>query len=155
MGTTMELLLQRLEHTDLLTTSILFVERKLYATCPEDPPQAVKVRGNTRIPAGRYKLALVDSPKFSERYGHRLLMLLDVPGFTGIMIHKGNDAADTMGCILPNAHLMLDTNGGNMFYMSGLAYDKLYKEVAPFIEAGGEAWITVRDEDWLFSLSAA
>jgi hypothetical protein len=117
---------------------------------PEDPPQAVKIKGQTRIPAGRYRLTLEDSPKFTPKYGHKMLTVCDVPNFEGIRVHKGNTPADTMGCIMPNAHIMIDLKAGNNFYMSGLAYDALYHEVAPFIEGGGEAWLTVRDESALF-----
>jgi len=146
----MNLLLQRLSHTDTLTTSALFVEHELYALVPEDPPQEVKVKGNTRIPAGRYRLTLEDSPKFSPKYGHKMLTVCDVPNFAGIRIHRGNSPADTSGCILPNAHIMVNPDKDDTFYMSDVAYKALYHEVASFIEQGGEAWITVRDEGWLF-----
>lgn len=66
-----------------------------------------KVRGATAIPSGTYRLTLgVTSPRFSksEYYrkvcGGRLPRLLDVPGFDGILIHCGNTAADTAGCII-------------------------------------------------------
>lgn len=153
----MELLLQRLSHTDTLTTSVLFVDRVLYAVVPEDPPQNVKVKGNTRIPAGRYRLVLEHSPKFSDAYGKRfgvadykMLTVADVPDFIGIRMHTGNSPKDTAGCILPNAHLMVNADSDDTFYISELAYKAVYHEVAPFIERGGEAWITVQDEGVLF-----
>ena len=56
-----------------------------------------KVFGETCIPYGKYKVELSMSPKFK-----RLLpMLMDVPYFTGIRIHRGNTATDSYGCILP------------------------------------------------------
>ena len=145
----MELLLQRLRHDADGTLSVLFVQSEVYAFVPEDPPQDVKIKGHTRIPAGRYRLTLEDSPKFSPKYGHRMLTVCDVPGFEGIRVHRGNSPADTMGCILPNAHVTLGEP--SLFYMSDLAYKRMYQEVAPFIEQGGEAWITIRDEDYLFA----
>ena len=149
----MELLLQRLSHTDTLTTSALFVGHELYALVPEDPPQDVKVKHHTRIPAGRYRLTLEDSPKFTPKYGHLMLTVCDVPGFEGIRIHKGNSPADTSGCILPNAQAMINPDKDDTFYMSGTAYDALYHEVGTFLEQGGEVWITVRDESFLFPSS--
>jgi hypothetical protein len=79
-----------------------------------------------------------------------MLTVSDVPGFQGIRVHKGNSPADTMGCILPNAHCVVNPDKDDVFYMSGLAYDALYREVASFIEQGGEAWLTIRDESHLF-----
>ncbi len=55
-----------------------------------------KVYGQTAIPAGTYKVAITWSVKFQKH----MLAVLDVPFFTGIRIHSGNDAGDTLGCIL-------------------------------------------------------
>jgi len=60
-------------------------------------PGEKKVYGETAIPYGTYDVELSMSPKFK-----RLLpMVLDVPHFTGIRIHRGNTAKDSHGCILP------------------------------------------------------
>jgi len=56
-----------------------------------------KVYGETAIPYGLYNMDLTMSPKFK-----RLLpIILDVPHFTGIRIHRGNTAKDSHGCLLP------------------------------------------------------
>jgi hypothetical protein len=61
-----------------------------------DPGEG-KVFGETAIPYGTYEIDLTMSPKFQ-----RLLpILIDVPHFTGIRIHRGNTAKDTHGCLLP------------------------------------------------------
>lgn len=75
--------------------------RTLPACCPntsEGIPCACpeKVYARTAIPAGTYKISLRYSPRFK-----RVLPLLhDVPHFQGVLIHSGNDADDTAGCIL-------------------------------------------------------
>lgn len=55
-----------------------------------------KVYGETAIPYGTYDIVLAMSPKF----GRILPRLQNVPHFDGILIHAGNSASDTLGCIL-------------------------------------------------------
>lgn len=66
-----------------------------------------KVYGETAIPKGEYSVVLnVLSPKYAgvswykQTTGGYMPRLLDVPGFDGILIHPGNTAVDTLGCIL-------------------------------------------------------
>jgi len=58
--------------------------------------QKLKVMHETAIPIGTYKLIVNVSPKF----GRLLPRLEGVPGFEGILIHRGNTAKDSSGCIL-------------------------------------------------------
>lgn len=55
-----------------------------------------KCYGRTAIPRGRYLL----ENSFSTRFQKELPAILDVPGFSGIRVHGGNTAADSLGCIL-------------------------------------------------------
>lgn len=66
-----------------------------------------KVYGETAIPKGEYSVVLnVLSPKYAgvswykQTTGGYMPRLLAVPGFDGILIHPGNTAVDTLGCIL-------------------------------------------------------
>lgn len=54
-----------------------------------------KVPGETAIPAGTYRVEMDQSPRFG-----RVPHIRDVPGFTHILIHAGNVADHTRGCIL-------------------------------------------------------
>lgn len=65
-----------------------------------------KIYGKTAIPKGTYNIDMTTvSPKFKNRswakpYGGKVPRLLSVPGFDGVLIHPGNTASDTLGCIL-------------------------------------------------------
>lgn len=65
-----------------------------------------KVYGKSAIPYGRYEIAIdVVSPKYAQRAsyiwcGGYLPRLLNVPHFDGILIHAGNSAEDSAGCLL-------------------------------------------------------
>lgn len=59
------------------------------------------------ISAGSYNVELCPSPKFMSskdpwvmQYAKAMPRLMSVPNRSGILIHWGNDAADTEGCIL-------------------------------------------------------
>lgn len=65
-----------------------------------------KVYTKTAIPYGRYEVTMkVKSPKFSQKAAYSwcsgyLPRLLNVSHFDGILIHAGNTAEDSAGCIL-------------------------------------------------------
>ena len=65
----------------------------------EPPPPATIKAGTYRVvmtASGRAK----DGTLWSPREDHKLPELLDVPGRTAIRVHAGNQATDTLGCIL-------------------------------------------------------
>ena len=96
----MELLLERMYLKAAYTIGRLSVGGARFCDTLEDRvrdlSREAKVGGKTAIPAGRYPVVVNRSPRF----GRDLPRLLDVPGFTGILIHRGNTPADTSGCIL-------------------------------------------------------
>lgn len=82
------------------------VDRGLSSNMSEDEIKKIKIYGETAIPAGTYKVIMnVVSEKFKNRvwakpYKGKLPRLVDVPGYEGVLIHVGNTAKDTLGCIL-------------------------------------------------------
>ena len=71
-------------------------DRNISQSTPLDTVKKVKLPNNTAIPTGTYKVIVNVSPKFK-----RLLpRLLNVPGFDGVLIHRGNTDKDTSGRIL-------------------------------------------------------
>lgn len=72
-------------------------DRGLDKALPLASNQRLKVREETAIPVGEYIVRKTWSPK----YGRDVMQLLDVPAFSGIRVHPGNDEADSAGCLLP------------------------------------------------------
>jgi hypothetical protein len=62
-------------------------------------PEA-KVYGKTAIPRGIYQLVITKS----KRFGIPLIEILNVPGYSGVRMHAGNDEHDTDGCMLPGVY---------------------------------------------------
>ena len=72
-------------------------DRGLSEEMSEDEIVALKVKGATAIPIGTYR---IDMQTRSPRFGRVLPRLLSVKGYAGVLIHSGNTADDTEGCIL-------------------------------------------------------
>lgn len=68
---------------------------------PATPQNEAKVMAETAIPTGTYNVIINLSPRFKRK----MIRLLDVPGFTGILIHGGNTVKDSAGCILVGQQL--------------------------------------------------
>lgn len=92
----MNLFLQRIAQTPEYTIGRLYIDEKFFCHTLEDPVREEKIAGKTAIPEGIYNVVVNHSPKFKRD----LPLLLDVPYFEGIRIHRGNTAKDTSGCIL-------------------------------------------------------
>ena len=114
----MRLTLQRIARKETYTIGRLYVDgiyvcdtiedkdRGLKSHHPLEQIKKVKVYGETAIPMGTYVIDMDRvSPKFSSRswakpYGGKIPRLRSVPGFESILIHTGNTAASSLGCIL-------------------------------------------------------
>lgn len=96
----MKLRVERLWKKDTYTIGRLYVDDKYFCNTLEDTVRDLskekKIPGKTAIPYGEYKVVFNWSPKF----GRNLPRLLNVPAFEGILIHPGNTANDSSGCIL-------------------------------------------------------
>ncbi len=138
-------LLQRFHTTDDDTLGLLFLERQFMGFVPEDQKQQVKVKGETRIPAGRYQLVLENSPK----YGPKTITVSKVPDFSFIRVHVMNTDDDTEGCIGPGYDCHFNPKGQSSTGRSIAAVKGFYDSVLPLIEQGDEVWLTVRDEEAL------
>ena len=96
----MKLKLVRKYCNEKYTIGKLYIDGVYYCDTLEDTvrdlTKEAKVYSQTAIPYGIYKVVVTMSNKFK-----RLLpLLLNVPYFEGIRIHRGNTANDSAGCIL-------------------------------------------------------
>ena len=114
----MELKLRRIARRDTYTIGRLYIDGVYFCDTIEDKDRGLrqdlpltvnkkrKVQNETAIPVGRYRVTLnVKSPKMSKRPAYDFCngyvpRLINVPAFDGILIHIGNTARDSAGCIL-------------------------------------------------------
>ena len=94
--------------TDISTIGSLFINGEFFCYTLEDKDRglkqsdnllfinAKKIFGLTAIPSGTYKLIVNQSPKFKRM----LPRILDIKGFDGVLIHRGNTADHSLGCLL-------------------------------------------------------
>jgi len=127
------LMLEREWFTDKSTIGQLSFDGEPSCFTLEDTCRNVKVEGETAIPSGRYEVTI----DFSERFQKKMPHILDVPGFEGVRIHKGNTPSDTLGCILVGMRKDKDT-----IYDCQKAYDLVYAELEKRL-AKGKIWIAI------------
>lgn len=114
----MELLLKRIALKDTYTIGKLYVNGTYFCDTIEDKVRDLNKDGDlndvgegkipslTAIPYGTYEIILkIQSPKYSLRTNYSwckgyLPRLINVPHFEGILIHAGNKAEDSAGCII-------------------------------------------------------
>ena len=115
----MELTIDRKWKKATYTIGRLYIDGLFYCNTLEDRDRGLKqtdalsyiktrkVAGETAIPTGSYVVSMTTmSPKYAgvawyyNFCGGFMPRLQNVPGFDGILIHTGNTALDTKGCIL-------------------------------------------------------
>lgn len=104
----MNIYIKRIAKRDTYTIGKMYLNNKYFCDTLEDKDRnltqdmplseikKIKVKHETAIPTGTYKVIVNYSPKFKRM----LPRILNVPGFDGILIHRGNSDKDTSGCIL-------------------------------------------------------
>ena len=121
----------------------------------EDEAREVKVKGETRVPAGTYKIELRTeggfNNKYTKKYGdfHKgMLHVTNVPNFEFILIHTGNDDSHTAGCLLVG-----DSQENNVIIKDGFigksvnAYKRIYPDISKAIVNGEDVTIEYIDID--------
>ncbi len=114
----------------------------------EDEFRKEKIKKETRIKFGRYKLELRTEGGLTKKYARKfptmhqgMIWLREVPDFKWVYIHVGNDDDDTEGCIVVGNGAVIDrlTNSVD-------AYSFIYPKMVASIKAG-DTYITIVDHD--------
>lgn len=140
----MKILVERFDSGSDETFGRLYINGKLMCMTIEDEFRAVKVKGETRIPSGTYKVGKRYSPSKSPRFGHDMLWIKDVPGFEYILIHTGNFESDSEGCLIVGTKIGT-LNGKRAVLNSGVAYFKIYPIISDAIDRGEDVEIKYMD----------
>ena len=142
----MELQLKRETFTEQSTIGTLTIDgvfecfiledkdRGLNDTLTLDQILKVKVYGKTAIPYGRYEIDWTMSARFKVF----MPILLNVKGYAGIRIHKGNTEIDSLGCLLCGTRKIT-----NRITESTLATKNLYAKIENAKKQGQRIYITI------------
>jgi len=94
----------------------------------------MKVYGETAIPTGTYVVRWT----FSNRFCVYMPELDNVPAFSGIRIHSGNAAKDSLGCILVG-----ENKAVGQVVNSRAAYARVAKQIKAAASRGEDITITI------------
>ena len=125
-------------------------KRKFLCYTLEDEHRDDKVKGETRVPAGTYKITLRTTGGFHARYEKKygsmhkgMLWVREVPNFEYILIHTGNTDEHTAGCLLVGNSQQANFGSSDGFIGSSVdAYKRIYPAIAAALEEGEEVSIT-------------
>ena len=154
----MELIVLRFSSQEDSTNGLLFertsMGNKFLCYTLEDERRALKIPGETRVPAGIYEIQLRTEGGFHNRYSKKyafhkgMLHIQDVPNFEYILIHTGNTDEHSSGCLIIG-----DSQENNIIISDGFvgksvnAYKRIYKPIAKALEKGERVTIQYIDYD--------
>lgn len=143
---TMELYLKREIFTEESTIGSLSIDGQFECYILEDCDRGLsdemelseivarKVYGKTAIPYGRYQVDWT----LSNRFKIMMPIVLNVKGYEGIRIHKGNTEIDSLGCLLCGRK-----RANNMITESTFATNQLYNKIHTAKSRGQKIYITI------------
>lgn len=155
----MKLLVERLWKKEDYTIGKLYVDGEFFCNTLEDKDRGLKSTmalaeitklkkaSVTAIPTGTYNVRMdIISPKYSSKEwyikncnGAKMPRLMEVPGYAGILIHPGNTAKETLGCLLVGKN---DVKG--MVTKSKEYFLQLYKKMYAAYKKGEKIEITIK-----------
>jgi len=96
-------------------------------------PGTIKIPNKTAIPRGIWGLTIEESPHFGRLMPH----IINIPGFTFVMIHWGNTSVNTDACILTGEKIE-----GDEVIESKIAFDIFYPKLEEALRVGRQ-WIQI------------
>ena len=155
----MKLKVLRFSSQEDSTSGLLFLDGDLglefLCYTLEDERRILKIKGETRVPAGTYKVELRTEGRFHEKYKKKycafhkgMLHVTNVPNFEYILIHTGNTDEHTAGCLLVG-----DTQENNVIIKDGFigksvnAYKRIYPNISKAISRNEKVTIEYIDLD--------
>jgi len=144
-----EITLQRIRDDGEATLGVLYIDNQICFTL-EDQHQALKIPGETRIPAGRYYINRRRRGKFYEAYKARwqhdyALEIIGVPQFTDVLIHTGNTDDHTAGCVLVG--ITADASIEATIGKSRAAYLMVWQSINAAFDRDEKVRINIIDEE--------
>jgi len=134
------------------TLGFLFIGDDFFCYTLEDGFNEQKVKGETRIPEGIYKLKLrKEETPLTKEYREKFswfkfhIELENVPEFNYVYIHIGNDHTDTKGCILLGNIANNNQIKEAYIYNSTDAFERFYKKIYPLLEKGEQITIQITE----------
>ena len=118
------------------------IDRGLTADMPLQLIMKIKVKKQTAIPRGKYRVLMNRvSPKFSAKPYYwqfckgKVPYLVNVPGFEGILIHMGTTQNSSAGCIIVGMNTVV-----GRVTSSQECFERLYKKM---LTANDDIWIEI------------
>ena len=148
----MKLSIYRLNDNGQSTIGVLLIDGKFQGFTIEDEFRTIKIKGETRIPSGTYKVILRKEGGKHEHYKTKfpqmhkgMLWLQDIPNFQYVLIHIGNTDIDSEGCILIGDSAVQNVTTRGSIAGSADCYKRIYPIIASAIEKGEICTIEIID----------
>jgi hypothetical protein len=132
----------------------LFINGKFESYTLEDEYRAEKVRGETRIPAGTYKIKFREvlsgmTKKYREKYDFFTwhLEIQDVPNFQYVYLHAGNRDDETDGCVLIGDGANNNQIEDGRILSSRQAFTRVYKKITEALEISENVTLEIINRD--------
>lgn len=116
------------------TLSKIYVDDSFICYGLEDAVRPQKIKSKTAIPTGTYQLGLNRYGGMNAGYKRRfpaihdgMIEIQDIPNYSYVYIHIGNNIGDTSGCLLVGDSYHKDDDGDYVLEKSTKAYKRLYQ----------------------------